>query len=85
MRDMFWIDGYYTSELTVAVVTCTRPVQDGTCHHFLMAQGGAHEVSPLLRVSWKLMAVGNGSSIISLWGYDQWLVVHNQGMAQIHM
>lgn len=74
---MFWIDGSYTFELTVAVVTCTRPVQDGTCHHFLMPQGGAHKVSsPLLRVFWQLMAVGSGDSVISLWGCDQWLVVH---------
>lgn len=42
------------------MVTCTRPVQDGTCHHFLTAQGGAHEVSPLLRVSWQWMTVGSG-------------------------
>lgn len=74
---MFWIDGSYMFELTVAVVTCTRPVQDGTCHHFLMAQGGAHKVSsPLLKVFWKLMAVGSGDSVISHWVCDQWSVVH---------
>lgn len=75
---MFWTDGCYTFELTVAVVTCIRPVQDGTCQHFLTAQGGAHEVSPLLRVSWQWMAVGSGGNIISLWGCDQWSVVHAQ-------